>query len=162
MLFHPSAEGQSIFIFAVDNPLTAIIISRARRHRQQTFRSNVGSRGSFKGRIRSVHFGPRGSSLREDAGGFSTFLVADAAGRRRFFITSLNNPRGLNLGFDPNHLLLITIDPSLVGYREPKLNKRVRAIAAAHSRSPGVLSATMSSHGLVTPGADDSGFSLCK
>lgn len=88
-----------------------------------------------------------------------SLMLLVAAG---LFITSLNNPRGLNLGFDPNHLLLITIDPSLVGYREPKLNKRVRAIAAAHSRSPGVLSATMSSHGLVTPGADDSGFSLCK
>lgn len=76
------------------------------------------------------------------------------------FITSLNNLRGLKAGFDPDNLLLATINPAMVGYHEPQLNNAYKDLLGRIREIPGVVSATMLSHSLVTPGVDDSGFSV--
>jgi predicted permease len=76
------------------------------------------------------------------------------------FVTTLSNLQGLNAGFDPANLLLVTINPSIVGYREPQLSNVYQELLQRMHRIPGVLSATMSSHGLVAPEIDDSGFAV--
>lgn len=76
------------------------------------------------------------------------------------FIASLKNLQGLNAGFDPEDLLFITVNPSLVGYREPRLSTAYGELLKQIREVPGVMSATLSSHGLVAPDVDDSGFSV--
>jgi macrolide transport system ATP-binding/permease protein len=74
------------------------------------------------------------------------------------FVTSLNNLQGLNAGFNPQNLLLVTVNPSLVGYREPQLSTAYQELLRRIRGVPGILSATISSHSLLTPGVDDSSF----
>jgi predicted permease len=76
------------------------------------------------------------------------------------FINSLDNLQGVNAGFDPDNLLFITINPSLVGYSEPRLSTAYSELLGRIREVPGIISASLSSHGLVAPGVDDSGFTV--
>ena len=76
------------------------------------------------------------------------------------FIRSLNNLKQVAVGFEPDNLLLVTINPSMVGYRDPGLSNTYEALLARMHEIPGILSVTMMSHSLVTPGVDDAGFTV--
>jgi macrolide transport system ATP-binding/permease protein len=84
-----------------------------------------------------------------------SLVLLDGAG---LFIRSLQNLETLDPGFRPSNLLLVTVNPSLVGYREPQLSNAYEQMLARLGAIPGIRSVTMSSHSFVSPGIDDSGF----
>jgi macrolide transport system ATP-binding/permease protein len=76
------------------------------------------------------------------------------------FIQSLRNLETLDPGFQRDHLLLLTVNPSMVGYREPQLSNFYQQMLSRLGAVPGVQFVSMSSHSLVSPGIDDSGFEV--
>jgi macrolide transport system ATP-binding/permease protein len=76
------------------------------------------------------------------------------------FIGTLKNLQGVDAGFDPHDLLLVTVDPSLAGYHEPLLSNAYGELLSRMRQIPGVASVTMTSHSLVSPGIDDAGFTV--
>jgi len=76
------------------------------------------------------------------------------------FIGTLKNLQEVDAGFEPHDLLLVTVDPSLAGYHEPLLSNAYAELLSRMRQIPGVASATMTSHSLVSPGIDDAGFTV--
>jgi len=74
------------------------------------------------------------------------------------FVRSLENLESLDAGFQRDDLLLVTVNPSLAGYREPQLSNAYQQILGRLAVTPGIRSVSMSSHSLLSPGIDDSGF----
>lgn len=74
----------------------------------------------------------------------SLMLVAGAG----LFVRSIQNMKGLDLGIEPEHLLLVWADP---GQTTPTagLIEAARAIRERVGRIPGILSVSMSNHGLL-------------
>ena len=85
---------------------------------------------------------------------FSLVLLIGAG----LFVRSLQNLETLDPGFQRTNLLLVTVNPSLVGYREPQLSNAYDQMLARLAALPGIRSVSMSSHSLVSPGIDDSPF----
>jgi macrolide transport system ATP-binding/permease protein len=85
---------------------------------------------------------------------FSLVLLIGAG----LFVRSLQNLETVDPGFQRTNLLLVTVNPSLVGYREPRLSNAYEQMLARLAALPGVRSVSMSSHSLVSPGIDDSPF----
>jgi predicted permease len=73
-------------------------------------------------------------------------------------VRSLKNLESLDAGFHRDNLLLVSVNPSLAGYREPQLTNAYPQMLARLAAMPGIRSVSMSSHSLVSPGIDDSGF----
>jgi predicted permease len=67
-------------------------------------------------------------------------------------IRTLQNLQHVDIGFNANNLLLFTIDPSLIGYKEEKLANLYQQLSNRVEAVPGVRSATFSRHGLLTGG----------
>ena len=96
-----------------------------------------------------LHDGGRGGS----AGGSrqklrSALVVAQVAGSlillivASVFVRNLRQAQAINLGFDPDHLVIVRLDPHQIGYDEPRavrfyeqLEDRLRALPSAESVS---------------------------
>jgi predicted permease len=59
-------------------------------------------------------------------------------------VNHLSNLRNLNLGFDRNSVLLVTLDPSRSGYERLQLSSRYRDLLTRLQAIPGVSAATLS------------------
>jgi predicted permease len=62
------------------------------------------------------------------------------------FVQSLRNAHRIDLGFEPRNLLLVSIDPALVGYKAEARPELYRRILERTRALPGVLSASLSTH----------------
>ena len=67
-------------------------------------------------------------------------------------IRTLRNLQQVEIGFNANNLLLFSVDPSLIGYKEEKLADFYRQLSARIETVPGVRSATFSHHPLLSGG----------
>jgi predicted permease len=64
------------------------------------------------------------------------------------FVRSLHNMLTQNLGYDRDHLLMVTVDPVAAGYKEPRLPTMYETVWAELRTIPGVRSVTLSRQGL--------------
>ena len=79
-----------------------------------------------------------GLAFTEGAGGFQaalSLILLSAAGLLTSVLYSLQNQ---NLGFDPNHRIVMSIEPRLAGYRYDQLTPLFQRICDAVSSIPGV------------------------
>jgi predicted permease len=59
------------------------------------------------------------------------------------FVRSLQHAGTMNLGFDPDHVLNVTVDPHEIGYDQARTNQFYRQLEARVSALPGVRSASL-------------------
>lgn len=71
-------------------------------------------------------------------------------------VRTLQNLRHVETGFNANNLLLFSVDPSLIGYKEEKLATLYQQMFARLEAVPGVKSVTFSRHALLSQGATSS------
>jgi predicted permease len=71
-------------------------------------------------------------------------------------IRTLQNLRHVETGFNANNLLLFSVDPSLIGYKEEKLAALYQQMFARLEAVPGVKSVTFSRHALLARGSTSS------
>ncbi len=100
-----------------------------------------------------LHLGGQGSVTTSSLSGVRNFLVvAQVAGSLALlvvagiFVDSLRNARRLDLGFAPDHLLNVTLDPSRINYDQPRAREFYRALEARISSLPGVQSVSLASN----------------
>jgi predicted permease len=74
------------------------------------------------------------------AGSFTLLVVAG------LFVRSLQKVQAFDLGFDPSHLLNVTLDPTQAGYDEPRAVAFYREIESQVRSLPGVQSASLASY----------------
>jgi len=65
------------------------------------------------------------------------------------FAVTLRNLHAVEMGFNPNQLLLFRVQPQLNGYRPPEIAALYTRLIERISAIPGVRSATLSRHGLL-------------
>jgi predicted permease len=75
------------------------------------------------------------------------------------FARSLQALAQLDLGFDRDHLLIARLDPRAAGYASQDLNALYRRLLDRVSTTPGVASASMSLHGVLSGGVHSGSFS---
>src|SRR5439155_109977 len=68
------------------------------------------------------------------------------------FTRSLENLLSVDLGFRPEHVLVLSVDPTLVGYQGARLDTLYKSLLERLETTPGVLSASASRHGLLERG----------
>jgi predicted permease len=78
-----------------------------------------------------------------------SLVLLTAAG---LFIRSLDNLRSKGLGFQPQDLLLLTVEPALAGYDDTRLLTFYRDLLERVERIPGVRVATLARFGLIGAG----------
>lgn len=110
----------------------------------RTLAANARGSGGDRGRLRS------GRILGVAQVALSLVLLMGAA----LFVRSLHNMLAQKLGYDRNHLLLITVDPAAAGYTGPSAASMYETLRERLQGVPGVRSATLSNYGLFD---DDSG-----
>ncbi len=66
------------------------------------------------------------------------------------FIRSLQNLQAVDLGYDPDNLLLVSMDPKMIGYKDLRLVDLYQDLLTNVEAIPGVKSATLSAQGLTT------------
>jgi predicted permease len=71
-------------------------------------------------------------------------------------VRTLQNLRHVDTGFNVNNLLLFSVNPNLIGYKEEKLSTLYKQIFARLESVPGVQSVTFSRHALLAQGATSS------
>jgi predicted permease len=74
------------------------------------------------------------------------------------FVRSLANLRHVDVGYERDHILMMTVDATAAGYKGPRATQLWRQIMANVSRVPGVRSATFSENGLFS--GSESGFGI--
>lgn len=67
-------------------------------------------------------------------------------------IRTLRNLQRVDTGFNANNLLLFSVDPSLIGYKEEKLASLYQQVSSRLEAVPGVRSLTFSHHALLSGG----------
>jgi putative ABC transport system permease protein len=99
-----------------------------------------------------LHEGAQGDS--GGAGHFrfrSVLVIAQVAGSLMLlivaglFVRSLERVERIDLGFDPGHLLNVTLDPNQIGYDQPGTNRFYRELEDRVRVLPGVQSASLAS-----------------
>jgi putative ABC transport system permease protein len=70
-----------------------------------------------------------------------TFILLTGAG---LFITSLHRVLGLRLGFDPDHLIVTTVNLDALGYKRAEINATYERMRERVQRIPGVTGASLS------------------
>src|SRR4030095_4646854 len=65
------------------------------------------------------------------------------------FAVTLRNLHAVEMGFNPNQLLLFRVQPQLNGYRPPDIAALYARLLERIAAVPGVRSATLSRHGLL-------------
>jgi predicted permease len=100
-----------------------------------------------------LHDGSRRDGLAIEHAGFRNLLVmAQVAGSvvllvaAGLFVRSLQRVRGFDLGFDPNHVLNVIIDPHESGYDEARTTNFYRKIEPRIRALPGVESVSLASY----------------
>ena len=78
----------------------------------------------------------------------STVLVFVAG----LFTHSLRELLSADLGFRPEHVLVLSVDPTLIGYQGPRLLDLYKSLLQHARAVPGVMSVSLSQNGLVTRG----------
>lgn len=130
-----------VYVFALGAVfLTALIVGMMPALR--TARTNVNSILHEGGRASSA--GPRRQFAR------NTLVVAQVAGSlvllivAGLFVRSLRKAEGINLGFNPDHVLDLSVDVEQVGYKEPQaraayreIDNRIRALPGVESEAEG-------------------------
>jgi predicted permease len=72
------------------------------------------------------------------------------------FIRTLRNLQQVDTGFDARNLLLFSVDPSLIGYKEDRLADLYQRMFARLEAIPGVQAVTFSQHALLSSGGTNS------
>jgi macrolide transport system ATP-binding/permease protein len=100
-----------------------------------------------------LHEGRRRDSFGIHHPGFRNFLVvAQVAGSfallvvAGLFVRSLQTVQSFDLGFDPSHVLNLTMDPRQAGYDEPRAAALYRQLESRVHSLPGVQSASLASY----------------
>jgi predicted permease len=71
-------------------------------------------------------------------------------------VRTLQNLRHVDTGFNASNLLLFSVDPALIGYKDEKLSTLYKQMFARLEAVPGVQSVTFSRHALLAQGATSS------
>src|SRR4029077_4433730 len=66
------------------------------------------------------------------------------------FVRTLHNLKTVDLGFSPQKVIVISIDPTLIGYKGGRIAALYKDLLQKLETTPGVRSATLSSNGLVS------------
>jgi len=66
------------------------------------------------------------------------------------FVRTLHNLKTVDLGFSPQKVMVISIDPTLIGYKGGRIAALYKDLLQKVEATPGVRSATLSSNGLVS------------
>jgi predicted permease len=74
------------------------------------------------------------------AGSFTLLIVAG------LFVRSLQKVQAFDLGFDPSHVLNVTMDPHQAGYDEPRATASYRELESRVRALPGVQSVSLASY----------------
>jgi predicted permease len=74
-----------------------------------------------------------------------SLLVLFAAG---LMVRTLRNLQNLDLGYNPEHLLIVSVDPISAGYKPPQIAALSQQLIDAFAAIPGVHAATLSENGL--------------
>ena len=76
----------------------------------------------------------------------STMVLVGAG----LFVRTLQNPHGINPGFDTRNILIFGIDPTLLKYQELQIRNLYRSLQGQLAALPGVISVSYSSDALLT------------
>jgi len=76
------------------------------------------------------------------------------------FLRSLSKLNRLDAGFSRDNLLLVSVDPTMVGYKGTQVLDFYDEVLNRVASLPGVHSAALSSHSLLSGGVDDAGFAV--
>ena len=79
----------------------------------------------------------------------STLLIAGAG----LFARSLSNLLRLDPGFDTSHVTTFSVDPSLLGYSQPRIKQFYATLTESLGRLPGVTAASMAAEAVLTGSA---------
>jgi len=100
-----------------------------------------------------LHEGGQRDSFGNHHPGFRNFLVvAQVAGSftllvvAGLFVRSLQKVQAFDLGFDPSHVLNVTMDPHQAGYDEPRATAFYRELESRVRALPGVQSVSLASY----------------
>ncbi len=102
--------------------------------------------------VTTVRVKGEGPRIRRRLGPGQTLIIAEAAlvvvvlAAAGAFLRSLANLTHQQLGFDPTHVLAVTIDPAHAGYDHPRLEPLYRQLDARLNALPGVESASFSTY----------------
>jgi predicted permease len=86
----------------------------------------------------------------------SLLLLIGAA----LFVRTLWNLKNLNPGFNPDNILLFSMEPTLMGYKGARLENLYKEVLQRIESNPGVRAASASRFGEFTPGRADWSISL--
>lgn len=113
--------------------------------------TDVGLAETLKAQGRGNHGGPRLHVARLLVGAqvSLSLLLVVAAG---LFLRSLDNLSSLPLGFDPSRVVSASINPRFGGYPPDALPELYRRVIARVEAMPGVQSAALAVHGVMTSG----------
>ncbi len=96
-----------------------------------------GGRGMIGPAGRERHWLRNGMVMAQVAG---SLIVLVAAG---LFTRSLTNAESIDLGYDPHHVLNVSLDPKLQGYEQPRAEALFRELLNRAKALPGVESASL-------------------
>lgn len=113
--------------------------------------TDLGLADTLKAQGRGTHGGPRLNVARLLVGAqvSLSLLLVVAAG---LFLRSLGNLSSTPLGFDPSRVVSASINPRFGGYQPQDLPELYRRVIARVEAMPGVQSAAIAVHGVMTSG----------
>jgi predicted permease len=107
--------------------------------------------------VTGLHEAGRGSSSARYRGGLSTGLIVAQITMSMVLVTSalllvrsIRQLERVDLGFDARNLLLFKVDPTLNGYQDERVGQIYEDILERLRAAPAVMSATLSSHTLIS------------
>jgi predicted permease len=105
--------------------------------------------GSFAG---SVHAGGKWISIGNALVVAQVALAIVVLVGAGLLVRTLQNLRSIDVGFDSHNILIIGIDPTLIGYKGPQVDAFYRDLQGRFSEIPGVKSASYSMGSLLSGG----------
>jgi predicted permease len=141
--------GAEVFGFAIAvSFLTAALFGLAPAFRATRVDLTPQLKASTEGEGGGGHQFGLGKALVVSQVAFSLLLLAGAT----LFVRTLWNLKDLYPGFKPDHLLLFSMEPTLVGYKGARLENLYREVLERIQGYPGVHAVSISRFGELTPG----------
>ncbi|HEV2378977.1 MAG TPA: ABC transporter permease [Terriglobia bacterium] len=106
----------------------------------------------FQRECRQAAPGPRGNRLGNGLVISQVMLSMVLLFVAGLFTHSFQELLSVDLGFRPDHVLVFSVDPTLIGYQGSRLSNLYKDLLQHAETVPGVLAVSMSRHGLVTRG----------
>ncbi len=142
-------DARVLFFTAAVSILTALLFGLAPAFRA----TRVDFTPALKGSIGHWAAGPVRNRLRSGLVIFQVALSLMLLVLAGLFTRSLQNLVGVELGFRPEHVLVMSVDPTLIGYKGERIAALYKGLLEQLEAIPSVQSASLSQTGLIGGGS---------